>query len=83
MAFMNHKYQDYALDEVMEESPQTYQAYLSQLWQDLNGGSSIQSMSDLTKNPPYNLSCLDSLTSRHSTSMNIIKSELSLVYSLA
>ena len=56
MAFMNHKYQDYALDEVMEESPQTYQAYLSQLWQDLNGGSSIQSMSDLTKNPPYKLS---------------------------
>ena len=56
MAFMNHKYQDYALDEVMEESPQTYQAYLSQLWQDLNGGSSIQSMSDLTKNPLYKLS---------------------------
>lgn len=53
---MNHKYQNYVLDEVMEESPQTYQAYLSQLWQDLNGGSSIQSMSDLTKNPPYKLS---------------------------
>lgn len=56
MAFMNHKYQNYALDEVIEESSQTYQAYLSQLWQDLNGGSSIQSMSDLTKNPPYKLS---------------------------
>ena len=56
MAFKNHKYQNYALDEVIEESSQTYQAYLSQLWQDLNGGSSIQSMSDLTKNPPYKLS---------------------------
>ena len=53
---MNHKYQDYALDEIMEEGSQTYQAYLSQLWQDLNGGSSIQSMSDLTRNPPYKLS---------------------------
>lgn len=38
---MNHKYQNYVLDEVMEEGSQTYQAYLSQLWQDLNGGSSI------------------------------------------
>lgn len=56
MAFMNHKYQNYVLDEVMEEGSQTYQAYLSQLWQDLNGGSSIQSMSDLTKNPLYKLS---------------------------
>ncbi|EID24016.1 phage tail tip lysozyme [Streptococcus anginosus] len=56
IAFMNHKYQNYVLDEVMEEGSQTYQAYLSQLWQDLNGGSSIQSMSDLTKNPLYKLS---------------------------
>ena len=56
MAFMNYQYQDYALDNVMENGKTTYKGYLSQLWEDLNGGSSIKSMSDLTKTPPYKLS---------------------------
>lgn len=56
MTFMNYQYQDYALDAVMENGRMTYKGYLSQLWEDLNGSSSIKSMSDLTKNPPYKLS---------------------------
>ncbi|SQF24492.1 hypothetical protein C4K59_000638 [Streptococcus thermophilus] len=56
MGFMNLKYQDYDLDEVMEEGDKTYQAYLSQLWQDLNGGDSLKSMLELTKEPAYKLS---------------------------
>lgn len=56
MAYMNHRYQDYELDHVMDGGSQTYQVYLSQIWQDLNGGSSIKAMADLTKAPPYKLS---------------------------
>ena len=56
MGFMNLKYQDYALEEVMEEGDKTYQAYLSQLWQDLNGGDSLKSMLELSKEPAYKLS---------------------------
>ena len=56
MAFMNLKYQDYALEEVMEEGNKTYEAYLSQLWQDLNGGESLKAMLELTKEPTYKLS---------------------------
>lgn len=50
------KYQDYALEEVMENGDKTYQAYLSQLWQDLNGGDSLKSMLELSKEPAYKLS---------------------------
>lgn len=53
---MNLKYQDYALEEVMENGDKTYHAYLSQLWQDLNGGDSLKSMLELTKEPAYKLS---------------------------
>lgn len=56
MGFMNLKYQDYALDEVMEEGDKTYQSYLSQLWQDLNGGDSLKSMLELSKEATYKLS---------------------------
>lgn len=56
MVFMNLKYQDYALEEVMENGDRTYQAYLSQLWQDLNGGDSLKTMLELTKEPTYKLS---------------------------
>ncbi|MEQ9810588.1 phage tail tip lysozyme [Streptococcus jiangjianxini] len=56
MAFMNFKYQDYALEEVMEEEDKTYQAYLSQLWQDLNGGDSLKNMLALSKEPAYKIS---------------------------
>ncbi|CEV59498.1 phage tail tip lysozyme [Streptococcus pneumoniae] len=56
MGFMNLKYQDYALEEVMENGDKTYQAYLSQLWHDLNGGDSLKAMLDLTKEPAYKLS---------------------------
>lgn len=56
MGFMNLKYQDYALEEIMEEEDKTYQAYLSQLWQDLNGGYSLKSMLELSKEPAYKLS---------------------------
>ena len=56
MGFMNLKYQDYALEEIMEEGDKTYQAYLSQLWQDLNGGDSLKSMLELSKEPAYKLS---------------------------
>lgn len=56
MGFMNLKYQDYALEEIMEEEDKTYQAYLSQLWQDLNGGDSLKSMLELSKEPAYKLS---------------------------
>ncbi|MCC9872412.1 CHAP domain-containing protein [Streptococcus agalactiae] len=55
MGFMNLKYQDYVLDEVMEVGDKTYQAYLSQLWQDLNGGDSLKSMLELSKEPAYKL----------------------------
>ncbi|MEI4426636.1 hypothetical protein, partial [Streptococcus agalactiae] len=48
MGFMNLKYQDYALEEIMENGDKTYHAYLSQLWQDLNGGDSLKSMLELT-----------------------------------
>ncbi|VKO78966.1 CHAP domain containing protein [Streptococcus pneumoniae] len=56
MGFMNLKYQDYALEEVMENGDKTYQAYLSQLWQDLNSGDSLKAMLELTKEPAYKLS---------------------------
>lgn len=56
MGFMNLKYQDYALEEVMENGDKTYQAYLSQLWQDLNGEDSLKAMLELTKEPAYKLS---------------------------
>lgn len=56
MAYMNHQYQDYALDETMENGQGTYKAYLSQVWQDLNGGSSLKTMSDLYQTPKYKLS---------------------------
>ncbi|MCW0986953.1 phage tail tip lysozyme [Streptococcus anginosus] len=56
MAFMNYKYQDFRLDERVEETNQTYEAYLSRLWEDLNGGSSIKAMSDLYQEPAYKLS---------------------------
>lgn len=56
MGFMNLKYQDYALEEVMENRDKTYQAYLSQLWHDLNGGDSLKAMLELTKEPAYKLS---------------------------
>lgn len=56
MGFMNLKYQDYALEEVMENGDKTYQAYLSQLWHDLNGGDSLKAMLELTKEPAYKLS---------------------------
>ncbi|CEV96282.1 Tn5252 Orf28 [Streptococcus pneumoniae] len=55
MGFMNLKYQDYALEEVMENGDKTYQAYLSQLWHDLNGGDSLKAMLELTKEPAYKL----------------------------
>lgn len=68
MAYMNVQFQDYALNESMGETLQlnhlgreteppssasTYKAYLSQLWQDLNGHSSLKAMSDLYDSPPY------------------------------
>ncbi|MBF9650192.1 phage tail tip lysozyme [Streptococcus pseudopneumoniae] len=56
MGFMNLKYQNYALEEVMENGDKTYQAYLSQLWHDLNGGDSLKAMLELTKEPAYKLS---------------------------
>ncbi|VOY60959.1 CHAP domain containing protein [Streptococcus pneumoniae] len=56
MGFMNLRYQDYALEEVMENGDKTYQAYLSQLWHDLNGGDSLKAMLELTKEPAYKLS---------------------------
>lgn len=56
MGFMNLKYQDYALEEVMENGDKTYQVYLSQLWHDLNGGDSLKAMLELTKEPAYKLS---------------------------
>lgn len=56
MGFMNLKYQDYALEEVMENGDKTYQAYLSQLWHDLNGGDYLKAMLELTKEPAYKLS---------------------------
>ncbi|MDS8926494.1 phage tail tip lysozyme [Streptococcus pneumoniae] len=56
MGFMNLKYQDYALEEVMENGDKTYQAYFSQLWHDLNGGDSLKAMLELTKEPAYKLS---------------------------
>lgn len=56
MGFMNLKYQDYDLEEVMENGDKTYQAYLSQLWHDLNGGDSLKAMLELTKEPAYKLS---------------------------
>lgn len=56
MGFMNLKYQDYALEEVMENGDKTYQAYLSQLWHDLNGGDSLKAMLELIKEPAYKLS---------------------------
>ena len=56
MGFMNLKYQDYALEKFMENGDKTYHAYLSQLWQDLNGGDSLKSMLELTKEPAYKLS---------------------------
>lgn len=56
MGFMNLKYQDYALEEVMENGDKTYQAYLSQLWHDLNGGDSLKAMLELTEEPAYKLS---------------------------
>ncbi|MGZ7153916.1 M23 family metallopeptidase, partial [Streptococcus pyogenes] len=34
----------------------TYQSYLSQLWQDLNGGDSLKSMLELSKEATYKLS---------------------------
>ena len=40
----------------MENGDKTYHAYLSQLWQDLNGGDSLKSMLELTKEPAYKLS---------------------------
>ncbi|VTS74258.1 Tn5252 Orf28 [Streptococcus canis] len=55
MVYMNHQYQDYKLDDVMETGGATYKAFLSQLWTDLNGGDSIKSMSDLYKEPSYKL----------------------------
>lgn len=56
MVYMNHQYQDYKLDDVMETGGTTYKAFLSQVWTDLNGGDSIKSMSDLYKEPAYKLS---------------------------
>lgn len=56
MVYMNHQYQDYKLDDVMETGGATYKAFLSQVWTDLNGGDSIKSMSDLYKEPAYKLS---------------------------
>lgn len=56
MGFMNLKYQDYALEKFMENGDKTYHAYLSQLWQDLNGGDFLKSMLELTKEPAYKLS---------------------------
>ncbi|MBM9833403.1 CHAP domain-containing protein, partial [Enterococcus faecalis] len=53
---MNRKCKDDAIEEVMENGDKTYQAYLSQLWQDLNGGDSFKSMLELTKEPAYKLS---------------------------
>ncbi|MFX3657538.1 hypothetical protein ACJBPN_10755, partial [Streptococcus suis] len=44
------------LYDFMETGCTTYKAFLSQLWTDLNGGDSIKSMSDLYKEPAYNLS---------------------------
>src|SRR5699024_12688112 len=39
MVYMNHQYQDYKLDDLMETSAMTYKAFLSQVWTDLNGRS--------------------------------------------
>ncbi|HEM4070630.1 TPA: CHAP domain-containing protein [Streptococcus suis] len=67
MAFMNLKYQDYRLEEKMDSGHMTYQDYLSQLWEDLNGGSSIKAMADLYQNPPYKLSDEDQETLKELT----------------
>lgn len=56
MAYMNHQFQDYELEETMENGQGTYKTYLSQLWQDLNGGSSLKTMSELHQTPQYKLS---------------------------
>ncbi|MGG6835156.1 UNVERIFIED_CONTAM: CHAP domain-containing protein, partial [Streptococcus canis] len=56
MVYMNHQYQDYKLDDVMETGGATYKAFLSQVWTYLNDGDSIKSMSDLYKEPAYKLS---------------------------
>ncbi|WP_303974644.1 phage tail tip lysozyme [Streptococcus merionis] len=67
MAFMNLKYQDYRLEEKMDSGQMTYQDYLSQIWEDLNGGSSIKAMADLYQTPPYKLSDEDQETLKELT----------------
>lgn len=56
MAFMNHKYQSYALNDTMEDCSQTYKDFLSQIWKDLNDGATLKTMAELTKEPAYKLS---------------------------
>lgn len=61
MAYMNYRFKDYALTDIafaaVSSGGLTYQDYLSGLWEDLNGGESIKSMSDLYKeNGKYSLS---------------------------
>lgn len=56
MAFMNHQYQDYQLNEKMDKSDEIYQDFLTQLWEDLNSGTDIKSMKDLYDHPKYKLS---------------------------
>ncbi len=61
MAYMNYRFKDYALTDIAFEAISsgglTYKDYLSGLWEDLNGGESIKSMSDLYKeNGKYSLS---------------------------
>lgn len=61
MAYMNYRFQDYHLGEMMTSTVNansttgfyanndTYKSYLSQLWIDLNGGDSLKSMAELYK----------------------------------
>lgn len=58
MAYMNLKFQDYALEDRISVLPpsSTYKDYLSKLWQDLNGGDSLKTMAELYDQPPYQLS---------------------------
>ena len=71
MAYMNVQFQDYTLSSpvgglvpindlgrgpTVSGTSLTLKDYLSNLWEDLNGGSSLKDMSDLIDQPPYKLS---------------------------
>lgn len=57
MGYMNYQFHDYELDKPIHLlSTETYKDYLSNLWQDLNGGDALKDMKDLYDEPKYHLS---------------------------